>query len=328
MTGRLILGIDLGGTEIKAAVLRSGGAVVWESQVPTGAPDGREAVLQRLLGVVRSARAAVGPEREIGAAGFAVPGVLDGMTGTVELLTNFTPEWNGFPLHAELEAGTCLPTFLINDARAATLAEHLWGAGRPFQNFACLAIGTGIGGGLVLDGKLYLGSRGAAGEIGHQTMVPDGPRCNCGNYGCLEALASGYALTRDASLAIAAGDGELAELAGSPTPTPQQVARAAARGNRAAREIYERASRWIGRALANVVCVLNVEAIVLGGGVAAAGDLLFCPVRDEIECRTVVFAPHRGGVQVLTGSLGSNAGAVGAAAWAMRHLAAAAEGPE
>jgi glucokinase len=251
--------------------------------------------------------------------GFAVPAVLDMERGTIELLPNFTPEWAGFPLQDELESRYHLPALLLNDVRAAALAEHRWGAGRAYRNMICITLGTGVGGGLILDGRLYLGSRGAAGEIGHQTAISDGERCGCGNYGCLETVAAGPAIARAARLAIASGDRELERLAGTGDPTPSQVAAAARAGSAGARAIFEQVGRTVGLMLGNLICVLNPEAIVVGGGVAGAGDLLLDPMREEIERRTAVFSRERGHVDVLASPLHNRAGAMGAACWAWQH---------
>jgi glucokinase len=313
----LWLGVDLGGTDIKAVAVDESGRIRWACNIATRASDGRDAVVERLLGLMTTAEGEVSPARVHGV-GYAIPGVLDPATGTVELLTNFTPDWTGFGLRDALERGSGMPISMLNDVRAATVAEQMWGAGRQYRDFVCIAIGTGIGGGLVLNGELYFGSRGAAGEIGHQTMIPDGPRCNCGNYGCLEALASGYAIAREAREAVARGDAELAALAGSDEPEPQQVAEAARRGSAGARAIFENVGTLIGRGLGNVVCALNPEAIIVGGGISRAGDLLLSPIRGEIERRTVVFSRHRGGVEVVASPLGGQGGAIGAAAWALR----------
>jgi glucokinase len=241
-------------------------------------------------------------------------------TGTLELLSNFTSEWDNFPIKADMERRTGLQAFVLNDVRAATVAEQMWGGGRPYRDFISIAIGTGIGGGLVLEGRLYGGSRGAAGEIGHATMVPDGLPCGCGNRGCLETVASGPAIARVAREAIERGARDLAELAGTERPTPAQVAQAAERGSETARAVLEEAGRWLGLALGNLICALNPEAVVVGGGVAAAGDLLLGPMRDEIARRTVVFPPARGGVTVVQSPLGGRAGAMGAAGWAMLQV--------
>ncbi|HEX8917974.1 MAG TPA: ROK family protein [Chloroflexota bacterium] len=312
-----VLGIDLGGTDIKAAILDRAGQTLWQERIATGAKEARDQVIQRLEDLV--ALALQHSPAPIRSAGFAIPGVVDMQTGRLEKLSNFTPEWDGYLLRDDLERRTGLHISVLNDVRAATVAEKTWGAGRGFQDFICIAIGTGIGGGLVLNGSLYQGSRGAAGELGHQTVVPDGPLCGCGNRGCIEAFASGPALTRAARAAIEAGDMKLVELSGSSNPTPYAISQAAVQGSETARSIFEHAGTLVGRVLANLVCVLNPEAIVVGGGVSEAGDLLLQPIREEIARRTVVFSPERGGVQVLHSPLGGRAGAIGAAAWALHH---------
>jgi glucokinase len=322
--GHLYLGIDLGGTDIKAAVLGDDNGVRWSMQVATLAPEGRDAVLDRMVTLVGAASRAVAP-RILETLGVAIPGVVDIEAGRIELLTNLTADWNGFAVRSALEAATGLEVSLLNDVRAATLAEHTMGAGQGYNSFICVAVGTGVGGGLVLDNKLFLGSRGAAGEIGHVTVVPDGRRCNCGNDGCLETEASGPAIVRAACAAIDGGDVELEDLAGSRQPSPLQIAHAAERGSSTARAIFTHAGIMLGRALAGLVCVLNPQAIVVGGGVAKAGDLLLDPMRTEIARRTVVFMPERGGVDVVRSSLDGRAGAIGAAVWSMQSARARGE---
>lgn len=313
------LGLDLGGTEIKAVVPGDDHSVLWSARIDTVAREGREAVLDRMVRLIETAIDAVAP-RTIEGLGIAIPGVVDVEAGRIELLTNLTADWNGFGARTALETRTGLPVALLNDVRAATLAEHTMGAGQGYSDFICVAIGTGVGGGLVLGDQLFLGSRGAAGEIGHTTVVPDGRRCNCGNIGCLETEASGPAMVRAACAAVEGGDTELEELAGSRQPTPLQLAQAAERGSSTARSIFEHAGTMLGRALASLVCVLNPQAIVVGGGVAKAGDLLLDPIRAEIARRTVVFMPERGGVEVLPSSLDGRAGAIGAAVWSHTRL--------
>lgn len=312
------LGIDLGGTEIKAAIVRRDGEVIGSRDVATLGREGREAVLGRMVELVRWASDVSGVPLAVG---IALPGVVDMETGTVELLTNLTTDWHGFGLRDEMRARTGLPVTILNDVRAATLAEHLWGAGAAYTDFLCIAIGTGIGGGMVLDGRLFMGSRGVGGEVGHMTVVPDGPRCSCGNHGCLEIMSSGPALMGAARLAIEQGDSELSRLAGSTAPTPKDIALAAARGSDGAVRVFNDAGRYIGQAAGSLICFLNPQAVIIGGGVASAGDLLLDPIRAEIRRRTIVFSPERGGVDVLPARLGSMAGAIGAAAWAMQHVA-------
>jgi glucokinase len=315
MAERVFTGIDLGGTEIKAAVVREDGAVLGRRTVLTLALQGRDAVMERIAGLVEWARDVAAPHAAC-AIGVAVPGVLDAQTGRIELVANLTTDWNGFAMRDALARRTGAVAALMNDVRACTLGEATWGAGRPYTHFICVAIGTGIGGGVVIDGRIVGGSRGAAGEIGHMTQVPDGLPCGCGNHGCLETVAAGPALMRAARTAIAGGDRALETACGG-EPTPAALARAATAGNETARRIYADAGRQIGQALGSLVCVLNPQAIVVGGGVAGAGDLLLEPMRREIAARSAVFSPARGGVEVVPGALGSDAGAIGAAAWAM-----------
>lgn len=314
---RVFVGIDLGGTEIKAAALTDGGKVLEHRSVGTRGREGRDAVMGRLAGIVEWAQE-LAPDGLAGA-GVAIPGVLDMQSGRVEMMTNLTHDWNGFPLRDAMEDRTGTPTSVMNDVRAATLGEQVWGGGKPYSDFICIAIGTGIGGGLVLDGRLYMGTRGAAGEIGHITVVTEGGyQCNCGNHGCLETVAAAPALTRAAREAIDAGDDLLGTLAGSIEPAPHQIVQAAERGSESANRILSHAGQMTGQALAGLVVTLNPQAIVVGGGVAKAGDLLLEPIRREIKRRTTLLSPERGGVEVVQSPLGGEAGAIGAAAWAMR----------
>jgi glucokinase len=313
---RAFLGVDLGGTEIKAAVLAEDGAVLARRAIGTRGREGRDAVMDRIVGLGEWARGEVG-EAQLAAVGVAVPAVLDMKRGRVELMTNLTHDWNGFLMRDALQQRMALPAVLMNDVRAATLGEQTWGAGAAYEDFICIAIGTGIGGGVVIGGRMMMGSRGAGGEIGHITMVADGPACNCGNRGCLEAVASGPAMSRMAGEAIEGGDDILASLSGSLHPAPHQIAHAAERGSATANRIFQETGRWIGQALAGVICVLNPRAVIVGGGVARAGELLLEPIRREIERRTVVFSAERGGVEVILSPLGGEAGAIGAGAWAM-----------
>jgi glucokinase len=318
VSDRRFAGIDLGGTEIKAAVVAEGGEVIGRRSSPTLAVEGRDAVMGRIATLVEWARTTYGPDG-LSALGVAVPGVLDSQTGRIELVANLTTDWNGYAMADGLERLTGLCPALMNDVRAATLGEATWGAGRDYREFICIAIGTGIGGGVVIDGRILAGSRGAAGEIGHMTQVPDGRPCGCGNRGCLETVAAAPAMMRAAQAAIDAGDAALAAACGG-EPTPAALALAARNGSQTATRIYADAGREVGQALGSLVCVLDPQAVIVGGGVAQAGDLLLDPIRREISARTAVFLHSSGGVEVVLGALGSDAGAIGAAAWAMRRL--------
>lgn len=321
MTPTFSIGVDLGGTTIKAVAATEAGDVLGRRRVATDASEGREAVLGRVAGVIAQLLAEVPVPTAASAVrgvGVAVPGVLDAGSGRVEFTVALTPDWNGFAASTALEHLIKHPVSLMNDAQAATLGEQVWGGGKHYRDFVCITVGTGVGGGLVLDDRLYTGSRGMAGVIGHTTVLPDGPRCGCGNRGCLEVVASGAALARAAQAAIEAGDIDLARLTGTRTPAPEQVAQAAA-ANKRAREFFHQAGTYLGLGLANLVCILNPMAIVVGGGLSGAGELLLAPIRREIEARTSVFSSERGGVEVIQSPLAGEAGAIGSAAWAMRQ---------
>jgi glucokinase len=315
------IGIDLGGTDLKIVVMSDDGTILGARRARTEASSSRDAILAQivfLVGQLRDDIEASDPSTQFAAIGLAVPGVIDATAGRVEFTVALEADWNGFLATTALEQLLGLPTFLINDAQAATFGEQMLGGGRGYRDFACITVGTGIGGGLVMDGRLYSGSRGMSGVLGHTTVLPDGPLCGCGNHGCLEMVASGAAITRAAKqtkLAHAFGD----EPVGIDS-LPRAVADAARNGNEIAKNIYEEAGVFLGIALGNLVCILNPQAIVVGGGVSQAGDLLLEPIRREIKQRTVVFSEERGGVDVIQSPLGTDAGAIGSARWASRGV--------
>jgi glucokinase len=284
----LHLGLDLGGTNIKAAVVDSSLRVLATETWPTRAGDGEDAVLERVASL---GRAVVAPFGEPASAGLALPGHFDAATGAGSLLPNLLGDWAGRPIAGPVGSSLGVPVMLVNDVRALTLAELRLGAGRGAADLVCIALGTGVGGGVVIGGRLHLGL-GHAGEIGHTTVDPDGPLCGCGNRGCLDRMASAQ------SIATAAGRADVAE-----------AASAARAGDRVAREAFARAGEYVGRVLAGAVVLLWPERVVVGGGVADAGELLLEPLRAELRRRACV-APE---IPVVPAELGPVAGAVGAA---------------
>ena len=287
------LGVDLGGTNIKTAVVErdaGGWRVAASASTPTGAHDGPDAVVARLVA------AAAGALRDSPAdgVGLAVPGLFDAGTGEIVLFPNLPGAWAGRPVVAELEAGLGLPVALVNDARAGTLAETRLGAAAGCTTVVCLMLGTGVGGGVVVDGRLHVGPHGRAGEIGHQVLVVDGEPCGCGNRGCLEAYASA---------AVLSGLGG--------RTTPEEVVAAARVGDELARAALETVAARLAHGLANVVTVLLPERVVVGGGVAAAGELLLGPLRRELARRAPLVSADW--YDVVPAAVGPLAGAVGAA---------------
>jgi glucokinase len=240
--------------------------------------------------VGKNADEAHGP---VAAAGVGLPGVFDATAGTVTFLPNLPGAWRGVAVVGPLSDALGLRVELVNDARAFTLGEWQLGAARGCSDAAFLVVGTGVGGGLVVNGRLHLGFDGTAGELGHQTVDPEGPACGCGSRGCVEAIACA------AAIAGAAG-----------VDSVPAAAAAAAAGDGRARAAFDRAGRALGIAFANVVLALAPERLVLGGGVAEAGALLLDPLRDELD-RRVRLKDFR--TPVALGELGRTAGAIGAA---------------
>lgn len=284
------LGLDLGGTEIKGVLVEQD-RILASCTMPTGT-DGPEDVLERVVDLGRSLA------REHGvpaAAGLGLPGHFDPASGTGVLLPNLPGDWVGVPIAAPVAAGLGVDVELINDVRAMTLAELDMGAGRGARDLICIALGTGVGGGVVIDGRLHLGL-GHAGEIGHVTVVPDGPECGCGNRGCLDRVAGAATIAREAG-----------------HPTVADAVLAARNGDRRAAEALSRAGRHVGIALAAAIVLLWPERVIVGGGVSKAGDLILDPLREEIQRRACVAPLDR--LEIVSAALGPTAGAVGAALW-------------
>jgi glucokinase len=288
----LHLGLDLGGTNVKCALLE-GERVLAQASVPTRSVDGPDDVLARVGELGRATAAPFGP---IASAGLGLPGHFDAAAGTGGLLPNLQGDWLGRPIAGPLEAALGVPVALVNDVRAMTLAELRLGAGRGAEDLVCVALGTGVGGGVAIGGRVHLGL-GHAGEIGHTTVLPDGPLCGCGNRGCLDRVA--------AASAIAAAAGR---------DSVDAAVRAAESGDPRAVAALAEAGRHVGLALAGAIVLLWPQRVVVGGGVAAAGELLLGPLRDEVRRRAQV-APVDA-IAIVPAQLGPGAGAIGAALWA------------
>ena len=291
------LGLDLGGTNIKWTVVEAAGSVlrvVARGQELTDRSEGEVRVIDQLS---RLAVTVCGTANAIASVGVGVPGLYNPADGTTRFLPNMPGQWSGAPVAAGIGAAVGLPVKLINDARAFTLAEHRVGAGRGVGSMLGMTLGTGVGGGLVLGGELYTGHDGTAGEVGHQTIVANGPMCTCGNRGCLETLARADV--------IAASCGQ---------PTVELAVAAALSGDVRARRGMARAGRFIGIGVANAIVLATVDRVVIGGGVAACGELIFKPIRAEVARRVFVTDVKR--IDIVAGELGTWAGAIGAALYA------------
>ena len=314
----LFIAIDLGGTKIGTGLVDSTGRIISSDYRVTRATDGQDTVVAQMIDASSTVMNAAGATTaQVSAVGVAAPGPIDVKSGLVTALPNL-PGWKDVPLKHIIEKELGLPVILENDAGAAALAEHRFGAGRGTEHMIYVTASTGIGGGFILNGELYRGFTGAAGEIGHMTIVPQGPYCGCGNRGCLEALASGSAIARAARELVARGvPTSIADLAqGDPDRiSAKLVAEAAARGDVEAKEILDTAMTYLGVGMANLVNLLNPELIVIGGGLTKMGERLFGPVRRTIDRRA--FRAAAQAAKVVPAQLGDDVGVLGAATVAM-----------
>lgn len=316
-----VLGVDLGGTNIVVGALPidgGSGEVLAARSVPTEAVRGAKFVVDRIVAMVQEAMQTVlaqhgGTEADFAGVGIGSPGPLDRVTGTVINTPNLG--WRNFPLRDLVANGAGLPATLDNDANCATYGEWWLGAGRNVDTLVGLTLGTGIGGGIVLDGEIFHGVSDAAGEIGHMSIDSTGRKCKCGNYGCLEAYASGPAIALRAieglesgieSLLPALVDGRLDEI------TAATVYEAVVLGDPFANEVMRETAKFLGAGVANIINILNPEMIVISGGVTRAGDHLFVPLRAEVRRRS--FKVSQEACQIVPATLSGLAGVIGAAA--------------
>ncbi|MGQ9496739.1 MAG: ROK family protein [Desulfotomaculales bacterium] len=314
-----VIGVDLGGSKIYTVLADDEGWVLNELEVPTQREEGYTAVVERIAATVREVWDTSGlPGKAPAAIGLGAPGPLDAEQGIVFLAPNLG--WRDVPLRDDLQRLLGVPVYLDNDGNLAALGEHTFGAGWGARDLLYVTVSTGIGGGLILGGQVYRGT-GGAGEIGHITVLPGGPRCNCGNQGCLEAVASGTAIARDARELIEGGRGKkILELAGeAENVTTPTVAAAARAGDPEAQALLDRAARFLGIGLAAAVNLLSPELIILGGGVMKSADLLWAEMERELEARALAANYRR--VRLARAALGGRAGGLGAVALALRMLA-------
>ena len=313
---RLAAGIDLGGTKIYSLVASELGEVFGEDRRLTEAAQGPDAVIGRMAASIRVALDGAGiTTGDVVGVGISSPGPCDPVRGVVTDAPNL-PGWHEIPLVQRVSDALGVPALLENDANAAAYGEYRFGAGQGLQHILYVTLSTGIGGGIIVDGRVYQGASGAAGEVGHIILDEDGPLCNCGNRGCLEAFSSGAAIAREAAEAIAAGRSpRLAELAGDTPPTAELVHRAALDGDEAAREIIERAGHYLGLGLAGLLNCLDPQMLILGGGLLGLGDLYLGPALRT--AREGAFPQIAADVTITLAKLGERAGALGAAALIM-----------
>ena len=312
------IGCDLGGTNLRAAIVDvENGTVLHQMSIPTLAREGHASVMKRMAGLFLQIIEVTGMQKkDIGGIGIGVPGVLDLEKGETLFLPNLPGTWPHVPLRDTITEHTGLPTTLLNDVRSITHGEWRFGAGRGVDTVAVFAIGTGIGGGLVINGQLHLGIGGTGGELGHMTIDYNGPTCGCGNKGCLEAYASGPAIAAMGMKAVAQGlTTRISELCQHDLNriTPELIAQAARAGDEIAMDIYERAGCALGVSAANICVSIGPRRIIIAGGVAQAGDLLLNPIRRTLRERVSVMPIEQ--VEVVPSQLGDIAGVIGVACW-------------
>lgn len=317
---RLFAGVDLGGTTIKAAVADTRGDVLLTRSMPTESHRGPEDVVDRIGSLIRElVKDSKSDLATLAGLGMGVPGLVDVAAGVTKFLPNLPTQWRDVSVAAMLHDQLACPVRLLNDVRSATLGELRFGHGRsePRLTMAFFSIGTGVGGGIALRGDLWLGPIGSAGEFGHQTIIPDGPRCGCGNRGCLEAIASGTAIAAAGVRLMRSGLAPAlhARVDGNGDRVNPREMAAVADQDPLIREALVDAGKAIGIAAANVATILHPDLIVLGGGVAEVGPLLTDTVRKVIRERVRMFPTDD--LRVERSLLGDQAGLRGAVALAM-----------
>ena len=307
------IGIDVGGTNVKIALVDDKGKIIYSNSVPTYAQMGYEYTVNNIKQAIKDLMRETNTKTtDIQGIGFDFPGQVDYKTGVVKLAPN-VPGWVNVPIAKMIEDEFHIPTRIDNDVRCAALGELKFGAGKGCENFVCITVGTGIGSGLVINGQLVRGAANAAGEIGHiKLQMHNGPICGCGDTGCLEAFASGPSIVAMAQEYLKGGKStKFREMAGVDGEiTPYIVAKAAEAGDPVAKRIFEIIGGYIGIGLVSVINLLNPEKVIIGGGVAEAGDLLLEPIRKTIKERAMVIAGNS--VEIVPAQLGNSAGVIGA----------------
>ena len=309
MGSKLILAVDIGGTQSRIALIDNEAQILKRVSVPTEAGEGHKVVIEEI-------RKLVSKEEfdRIAGIGISIAGLLKADSGTLVYSPNM-PGWVNVPIKRIFADEFHIPVYVSNDASLAALGEHRYGAAKGLDSFVYITVSTGIGGGMVLDGKLYLGADGYAGEVGHMTINPGGPVCSCGMRGCFEAMASGTAIARDARERIASGvtsiisdmvDRNMDSL------TAATVEQAARQGDEMAKDVMHQAAVNLGIGLSNLIIIFDPQAVVVGGGVTKSNDLIFELARKTVAARAGRY--FQKDVPILKAALGDNVGLIGAAA--------------
>lgn len=309
MEGKYIVGIDLGGTKISGAISTIDGKIIYKKSIDTLSAEGPEKVVGRIVGHVNHLLEFANAQKdEVLGIGIASPGPLNIDEGVIVETPNLP--FRNYPLTKTVEKETGIKTFIENDANAAALGELWFGAGKGVKNFIYITVSTGIGGGIVINGDIYHGYTGNAGELGHMTVEPNGPRCNCGNYGCLEVMTSGTAIARIANEKLMRNTDSM--LKNFEKVTSKEVFECATKGDELSMEIVNYTTNYLGIGVANLVNTFDPELIIIGGGVSKAGNILFDRVRRIVSERC--FAMMANAVKIIPAGLSTDAGVIGALA--------------
>jgi len=313
MKKRYVIAVDIGGTVLKSALVSITGKIAYLRKAPTPRVKDKTKLIESILSSINDMILIKKlKKRDILGIGIGAPGPVDSLKGVVHYFVNI-PGWREVPLKRIIEGKTGIPVFIDNDVNMMALGELKFGAGRNAKNMVCITLGTGVGGGIVIDGKLYRGSGSSAGEVGHITVAENGPLCNCGNKGCLERLVGNRYIVSEVRNKIRDGaktsisrmvNGRLSDI------TPEMIDKAAGKGDRFAIGIWKNTGHYIGTALADIANILDPEAIVIGGGMANAGKGLFDSIRETVRARAMKGPAER--VRIVRAKLGYDAGLIGA----------------
>lgn len=306
------IGIDLGGTKISAAIADLNGNVIFQTTLPTNAQEGEESVLGRMISVIETLLEKSNKTiEEVVSIGIGSPGPLDAKKGIIITTPNLP--FRNCDIVSPIKNKFNVPVYLDNDANVAAIGEFMLGAAKGTENMVYITVSTGVGGGAVINGKIYRGNTSNALEIGHTTILPDGPRCNCGNHGCVEALASGTAIAKRAKEAIERGLDTT--LANYENVTSYEVFREAEKGDIVATDILDRSLNYLGICVANTITSFDPEMVVIGGGVSKGGDIVFERVQQVVNERC--FKAMAEACKIVPAGLGTDAGVIGAVALAI-----------
>ncbi len=315
-----VLAVDLGGTKILAALVSGDWKLLAEERYLTRSAGEAQEVVDQIIAAIENTLKISGMKlSQLHSISIAAPGPINYEKGTVTASPNI-PGWHDIALRSIIKDRFKIKTFIVHDASSAALAEQHLGAGRGIKNLIYITVSTGIGGGIIINGKLYSGASGSAGEVGHMTIDVDGPRCNCGNTGCLEVLASGTAVAREAIKRIRAGEKtSITELVAGRIEdvTAEKVGIAAQNGDALAVEVMAGAANYLGIGLVNLVNIFNPEMIIIGGGMSKLGDRLLEPGRRLVKEKA--FSQSADAVRIVTAELGDNVGVLGAAIYARQR---------